>query len=454
MKNLKHILLAILTLWGANALQAAPNKVIDEVVWIVGDEPILKSEIASELLRLRYEKESVGGDPQCVIPEQMALQKLFIAQAKLDSLTVSETVLSQQVEARIKYLISQIGSKEKLEEYFNKPLSKIKETMEQSVSDQLLAQQMQEKIVEGVKISPADVKRFYAELPKDSIPIIPAQVEVQIITQTPSPTAAEIERVKSQLRDYREKIERGDYQFSTLAILYSEDRGSAMQGGELGFMTRGKLVSEFANTAFSLYDPTKVSRIVETEFGFHIIQLIERKNDQVNCRHILLTPKIGEAQQQATLLRLDSLANDIRAGKFSFEEAALYLSDNKSTNQNGGLMINEQSGTSKFRLQDLPQDIARAVSELEIGEISKPFIYLNTQGKPVTAIVRLKSRKNAHSANPNDDFPELKNTVTAKKNQELIEQWIVKKQAETYIFVNEEYSHCNFRYPGWLKKEK
>src|SRR5574344_36413 len=427
------------------------NQIIDQVVWVIGDEPILKSDIETEILRMRYEKQSIDGDPYCVIPEQIAIQKLFIAQAKLDSITVSEASVEQQVEGRIKYFIQRIGSKEKVEEYFNKPIAKIKEEMTRTVEEQLLVQEMQQKITSSNKITPADVKRFYNELPKDSIPTIPEQVEVQIISIAPQTTPIEEERIKSELRDFREKIESGEYQFSSLAILYSEDRASAMQGGELGFMSKGKLVPEFANVAFSLYDPKKVSRIVETEFGYHITQLIERKNDLVNCRHILLIPKFDNKQKDAAKLKLDSIAEDIRTGKFSFEEAALYSSEDKDTQQNEGLMINPTNGSTKFQLQDLPADIAKTVYNLQIGEISRPFVYINEKGKELVSIIRLKSKIKSHVANPQDDFQELKNIVTVKKNQELIEDWIKDKQKDTFIHINEEYKDCKFRYPGWIQ---
>lgn len=429
----------------------ATNRIVDQVLWVVGDEPILQSDIENEIARRRYEKESIDGDAYCVIPEQIAIQKLFIAQAKLDSIVVPEGTVDQQVDARIKYFIGQIGSKEKLEEYFKKPLKDIRETMSSSVRDQLMAQEMQRNIMSGIHITPADVRRFYNEIPKDSIPTIPEQVEVQIISISPQVTLAEQERVKSQLRDFREKIENGEYEFSTLAILYSEDRGSALQGGELGFMTRGKLVPEFANTAFALYDPKKVSRIVESEFGYHIIQLIERKNDQVNCRHILLTPKIGYAERIKTSTQLDSIATCIRNEESSFAENALRFSEDELSKQTGGVMINMQNGTTKFQLQELPSEIAKAIYGMEVGEISKPFPYKDEKNKERIAIVKLKSRTKAHKAHPDTDYQLLKDMVTGLKNQEEIKKWILKKQAETYIYITPEHRNCTFQFPNWVK---
>jgi peptidyl-prolyl cis-trans isomerase SurA len=451
MKNNMRKLLTILFLLSSALTFSQNYKVIDQVIWVVGDEPILYSDIENEIQRRKYEKTPIEGDPYCTIPEQIALQKLFIAGAKLDSLTVSDAAVDQQVDARTRFFISQIGSKEKLEEYFNRPLNKLKEEMANNVRDQLLVQQMQQHIVSDVRISPQDVKRFYDKMPKDSIPNIPEMVEVQIIGLFPEITAAEEERIKSQLRDFREKIESGSYQFSTLAILYSEDRGSALQGGELGFMTKGKLVPEFANMAFSLYDKNKVSRIVKTEFGYHIIQLIERKNDQVNCRHILLVPKVGLKEKEDASNKLDSIATAIRMGETTFGEAALTFSEDENSKQNEGIMINPQNGTTKFQLQNLPSDIAKVVYTMKEGEISAPFMYKNESGKEMVCIIRLKSRIKAHKANPQDDYQALKDMVTASKNQELIEKWIKEKQQETFIQIAPEYKNCQFRYPGWIK---
>lgn len=448
--RIKSVILAAASLLISSA-SFSKGKVIDQVVWVIGNEPILQSEIETEILRHKYEKINIEGDPYCVIPEQIALQKLFVAQAKIDSVTVSESSVDQQVDGRIKYFIQRIGSREKVEEYFGKPIDKMKDEMRRTVHDQMLVQEMQQKITGANKITPADVNRFYNKMPKDSIPNIPEQAEVQIISIAPEVTPYETERVKSLLREYKEKIESGESQFSTLAILYSEDRGSAMQGGELGFMTKGRLVPEFANVAFSLYDPTKVSRIVETEFGYHIIQLIERKNDQVNCRHILLIPKVDEKQKEIAKEKLDSIASEIRNGAITFSEAVARYSEDKETRENEGLMINTENMSNKFQIQQLPGDIAKVVYSLSVGEISKPFTYTTPAGKEMVCIVKLKNKIKAHKANPEEDFSMLKELVTSRSNKEAIDKWIEEKQKEIFIHVNPEYKNCDFHYPGWIK---
>ena len=429
----------------------AQSNVIDEVIWIVGDDAILKSDVENEILRAEYEGIDIE-NPYCIIPEQIAIQRLFVHQAKLDSITANEGTVAMQVEHRINYFISQIGSREKLEEYFGKTLTQIREESMEQVREQMLVQQVQQKIVGEQKVSPAEVRKFYNSLPEDEIPIVPTKVEVQIITFEPKATQKEIDDIKDKLRGFKERIEKGDAEFSMLARLYSEDMESAKNGGELGFMGRAQLVPEFSEVAFGLIDNQKVSRIVETEFGYHIIQLIERRGDRVNARHILLKPRVSFVEKNAALNRIDSLANVLREGKITFEQAALLHSQDKNTRANGGVMVNPNDGTSKFELQDLPSEVARAVNNLNVNEISKPFTMRNSSDKEVWAIVKLRYRMKEHRANPTDDYQELKEHLLEKKNEEAIHAWIAKKQTETYIRIDERYRNCEFRYPNWVKK--
>ncbi|MEG2514640.1 MAG: peptidylprolyl isomerase, partial [Bacteroidaceae bacterium] len=381
----------------------AQDNVIDEVVWVVGDEAILKSDIEEERIRAQYEGQKLDGDPYCVIPEELAVQKLFMHQATIDSVVVSESEVLQRVEQQTNFYIQQIGSKEKMEEYFNKTATQIREQLRENIRDGLTVQKMQEKIVGDVKVTPSQVREYFKGLPSDSVPFIPTQVEVQIITMQPKIPVEEIERVKKQLRDFTEQVNKGELQFSTIALLYSEDRGTARQGGELGFMGRGQLVPEYANVAFNLQDPKKVSKIVESEFGFHIIQLIDKRGDRINTRHILLKPRVDEKDRDAALLKLDSVAGDIRINKFTFEDAATYISQDKDTKNNHGLMPNQQTGTSRFEMQQLPQDVAKIVDGMNVGEVSKAFSYTDeAKGKEICAIIKLKSKINGHKATIKD----------------------------------------------------
>lgn len=430
------------------------NYIVDQVVWIVGDEAILQSEIETEILRLKYEKQKTPESPECVIAEQLALQKLFLAQAKIDSITISEATINQQVESRISYFTEQLGSKEKVEAYFKKPLSKMREELKAMLQDQLMVQEMQQKITKDIKITPSEVTAFYENIPKDSLPIIPEQVEIQLITLSPTISVAEVERVKSKLREFRERIESGDIQFSTLAILYSEDRVSALQGGEIGFRSRSMLVPEYANTAFSLTDPQKVSRIVETEYGFHIIQLIAKQDDQVNSRHILMRPKISLEDKNLASQRLDSIAQAIRTGSINFEKGVEIYSDKSSTKNSNGLLINTKDGSTRFQYDELPQEIINQVSFLNIGEISKPFSFTNENGKEIVAIVKIHDKIKAHKASISDDYQTLKMVYTNVKNTQAIQQWIESKIATTYNQLTPAYRTCNFSYPHWLKNRE
>ena len=356
LKSFKFVALCALALLSGSTVYGQDN-VIDEVVWVVGDEAILKSEVEEAQMSAQYEGRRFDGDPYCVIPEEIAVQKLFLHQAALDSIEVAESEVIQRVDYMTNVYIANIGSREKMEEYFNKTSSQIRETLRDNAREGLKVQKMQQKLVGDIKITPAEVRRYFKDLPQDSIPYIPTQVEVQIITQQPKIPLEEIEDVKRRLREYTDRVNNGE-SFSMLARLYSDDRGTAINGGEMPFTGRGYLDPAFANVAFNLQDPNKVSKIVESEYGFHIIQLMEKRGDRIKVRHILLKPHVPEEALMAGTARLDSIADDIRNGKFTFEEAASVLSQDKDTRNNHGLLPNPQTNTSKFEMQELPPEIA------------------------------------------------------------------------------------------------
>ncbi|CDA77089.1 pPIC-type PPIASE domain protein [Bacteroides sp. CAG:530] len=433
----------------------AQNNVIDEVVWVVGDEAILKSDVENERLNAQYENRRFDGDPYCVIPEELAVQKLFLHQAEIDSVEVSDQEVLQRVEQRTSWLIDQFGSKEKLEEYYNKSYTQIREMLRDNIREGMRVQQMQQKIIGDIKLTPAEVRNYFSKLPKDSIPFVPTQVEVQIIELMPKISEKEIERVKAQLREYADRVNKGETSFSILARFYSQDPGTAARGGEGGFTGRGELVPEFANVVFNLTDPKKVSKVFETEFGYHIAQLIEKRGDRVNYRHILLRPEVDKKDIDAALARLDSIGDDIRKAKFSFDDAATWLSQDKDTRNNHGLLANPQNSTSRFEMQQLAslisQDVAKVVEKMQIGEISKAFTMINSKGKEVCAIVKLKNRIDGHKATITEDYQRLKSMVTAKRSEEKIQKWIVEKQKNTYVRINPSWRNCDFKYPGWIK---
>ena len=453
---MKKIILSLLFLLSIAPLKMfAQKNIVDEVIWVVGDESILRSEVEKQRIDAQNYGKPIEGDPNCVIPEQIAIQKLYLHQAALDSVVVSESTVMNQVEKQLSFYISQIGTKEKVEEYFHKSIPTLREELRDMIRDQQVSQQMQQKLVADIKSTPAEIRRFFNDLPQDSIPTIPAQVELQIISFEPPVPITEINRIKDRLRDFTERITSGETDFSVLARLYSEDTESAKRGGELGFMGRGQLVPEFAQVAFNLTDTKKVSRIVQTEFGFHIIQLIEKRGDQINCRHILLKPRVSLEEKERAIHSLDSISNLIREDKLTFEKAVMNFSQDKNTVMNAGLMLQQKdyAPTSKFEYQELPPEVAKAVYDMNVGEVSKPFSMTDkTTNKDVIAIVKVKSKLGNHKANLTDDYQMLRAFYENKKKQEFLNNWIIKKQKETYISIDPAWQNCKFQYPGWIKK--
>lgn len=445
----------------AQPTQDEPQKrsIADQVVWMVGDEPILLSDIEYQKLILRSEGQGIEGDLDCIIPERIAIQKLFLNQAKIDSIEANETQVNRMVEMWIQNAISQLGSKEKLEEYFNKKLSQIREERTLQARNEAIVEMMKSKISQGVQVTPSEISAFYKQLPKDSLPFIPKTVEVQIIALQPQVPLAELDRVKSTLRGYAEDVNSGKREFSTIARLYSEDKRTASRGGEYGFVGKAYLDPAFATAVFNLMDKTRVSPIIKTDEGYHIAQLIEKRGDLVNFRHILLRPTIEEKAITEATQRIDSVAKAIQEEKITFEVAAQLYSDDKNTFNNGGLMTNtsnesEFSGSPNFRYEDLPQDIAKVAYELKQGEISKPFVMHTDKGLEQVAIIRIKEIHPEHMANMNNDFRRIKEMALEKKRKQVIDDWIRARQKQTHIEINERYRDCTFQYPDWIHEDK
>lgn len=434
-------------------VQAPTGTVVDEVIWVVGDEAILKSDV--EAMRIQGQQEGMrwSGDPDCSIPEQIAVQKLYLNQAIIDSIQVTDSEIAQGVEQYLENMVSMIGSREKLEEYHKKNISQIRADLRESYRERQMVQGMQQKLTKDIAVSPAEVRRYFKDMPQDSLPFVPTEVEVQIITQQPRIEQEEINRVKEELRDYTERINKGTSTFQTLARLYSEDPGTARRGGELDYTGRGMLDPAFANVAFGLTDPKRVSKIVESEFGFHIIQLIDKRGEKIKVRHILRKPVVSEDAINKALARLDSIRTDIIDEKFPFEAGASVISDDKDTRNNHGLMANitQEGRTSRFKMAELPSEVARAVDTLTVGQISKPFTMINERGKTICAIAKLKSRIEGHKATITEDFQVLKNLVLNKRRNQVLHDWVVKRIKSTYVRVNDRYRDCKYEYEGWVR---
>ena len=433
------------------------HSIIDEVIWVVGDEAILKSDVENMRMQAAMEGVKWSGDPDCTIPEQIAVQKLFVHQADIDSIEVTDADVAQDVEQTISGWLEMVdGSRERLEEYKHQTITEMRNEMRDEFKNRYKVQKMRQKLVEGIAVTPADVRRYFSNLPQDSLPFVQTEVEVQIICQTPRVEEEEINRVKEELREYTDRVNKGESTFQTLARLYSEDPVSARRGGELGLVGRATLDPAFATVAFNLTDPKKISKIVESEFGYHIIQLVEKRGDKVNVRHILKKPIVSDEAIEKALSRLDSIADDIRAGKFTFEDGASMLSDDKDTRSNKGLMSNSQlqfgrSITSRFQMQDLPPEVAKVIDTMQVGQISKPFQMINQKEKTVCVIAKLKSRVDGHRANISDDYQVLKEVVLNKRREEYLHKWVVDKIKGVYTRLNDNYRDCKFEYEGWIK---
>ena len=432
----------------------AQNNVAEEVAWVIGDEPIFKSDIEEQYQQALYERIPIDGNPYCVIPERMALDKLFLDQARIDTVEVQQSSISAEVESRINLFIANLGSKEKVEEYFRMPLPRLREKLNEVYSEQYCIQQVQNDLTKNVKATPAEVRKYYNGLSKDSLPYIPMQVEAQIITINPVIPQQEIDEVKARLRDYAQQVNSGEREFSTLAILYSQDQSTAVHGGETGFQSRSVLLPEYATAAFNLNDSKRVSNIVETDDGFHIIQLIEKRGDRVNTRHILLRPKVSDKDLTDALSRLDSVRSDILAGKRTFDEMALYISQDKDSRNNNGNMLNEKSHSSRFEMADLPVEVGKKISTMQPGDISEPFVMVNPKTRrEQVAIVKLVKRIDGHKADLAEDFMIIKEMCEADAKEKIIHDWVVQKQKSVYVYIEEGWRNCEFQY-DWLKNGK
>lgn len=428
----------------------AQNNVIDKIVAIVGEEIVLKSDIENELLHLQQSQGVVTNtlNMRDQIFEEKLIQKLLLAQAKVDSIMVTDDEVENQLNSQIEFYIQQTGSQEQLERYFGKSLEEIKNEMRPYMRDNMITQRMQAKIVENVRVTPSEVRFFYKKLNKDSLPDIPAKYEIQQIVIKPRITDIEKERVRNRLREFREQILNGEQTFNTLAVLYSEDQASAIRGGELGYKTKNDFVPEFSEAAFSL-KPGKISKIIETEYGFHLIQCIDRQGDRVNVRHILLRPQISEEERDEAIHILDTITDYIQNQELPFEVAAQYYSMDKKTRANGGLIADENAD-SKLSRDKIKDAMAIEVAKLKVGEISEPFMD-NSSGNEEFKIIKIKAYYPQHKANLEDDWSNFEEMLKRQKQQEVFLKWIKEKQENTYIHVDDMYRDIKFVYDGWIK---
>ena len=452
----KHwIIIALMLLALPMMAQNRQPQVIDKVVAVVGKNIILQSDIENQYIQYRMQglTDGTGKEVRARILEDLLLQKLMLNQAEMDSITVTDDQVEAQMDQRIRYFVTRLGSQEKLEEQFGKSMSEIKEEVRQAVKDQMLQEQVQAKIMQNVVVTPKEVKDFFNDIPNDSLPMIQPEYEIVQIVKRPPVSIDEKLQVKDRLYQIRKRILEGESSFSTMAVLYSEDPGSARQGGELGFAGKGVYATEFENVAFNLHDG-EISDVVETQFGFHIIQLIERRGETVNCRHILLTAKVPVEALEKAQNQLDSVAQLIRNGDMTFEEACKKFSDDDSKN-NGGYLTNAGTGGNWLSLKDMQQleaeypeykNLAFVVSRLEVGEVSDPLPMTTNENNDAFRLIMVKRKTEVHQANLKDDYTLIQNWAIGQKRQEAIGKWVSNKAAKAYIRLDDAYKNTDFYY--------
>jgi peptidyl-prolyl cis-trans isomerase SurA len=421
--------------------QPGNEKVIDQVAAVVGSNIILLSDIENQYQQLIQQTTLRGDELRCKILDQFLLNKLLLHQAGVDSVDATDDQVEQKINQNLSYFIGQIGSVEKLEAYYGKTVTELKEEFRPKIREQLVIQQMQGKVTGGITASPADVKRFFESIPPDSLPLINAEVEyAQILRKVPV-SAEEKKIAREKLEEIRDRIQKGE-EFSTLAILYSQDTESAKQGGELGFVNRGDLVPEFESAAFRLKNTTELSPIIETQFGFHLIQLIERRGERINCRHILIHAKVSAEDRLKTQLEMDSLSKDLRAGKITFADAAEKFSDDKDSKMNAGNVVNPATGASRFESDQVDPNVLFMLDKMEVSEISNPVLTTTREGDSAYRIIQLKARTLPHRLNLKDDYQRLQELALQDKQNTALESWRNKKKKLTYIRLSDDYRNC------------
>jgi peptidyl-prolyl cis-trans isomerase SurA len=429
---------------------AAQDKVIDQIVAIVGSNPILKSDIETQALQMQAEGQTSEGDIKCEILEALLEQKLLLAEADLDTnIVVTDNQINQNLDRRMKYFVENIGSEKDVEKYFNKSINQLKSEMSEMIKEQLKTEDMKRNITKNITTTPSEVRNYFRQLPKDKVPTIGSQVEYAQITVLPIITEQEDMDVKSRLREFKRRVESGE-NFATLAVLYSEDPSSARNGGEMDYVGRAQLDPAFATEAFNLKVGV-VSKVVRSEFGYHIIQIIDRRGEKIKCRHILIRPKIDPKELDKAKARIDSIVKFVQEKRSTWEQSAFLYSSDKNTRNNGGLVTSQQTGSSKFQMNELEPDVSKLVTSLNVNDISQPFLGIDDKQRQVYKIIKLLSRTNSHAANLQEDYQFLTENFLQKKQEDTYRTWISKQQAKTYIHIDDLYGNCNFKLKSWKK---
>lgn len=449
LRNSVKTILAIALVVCSLTKSMAQDKVVDQIIAVVGNNIVLKSDIENQYLQNQVQGITSDGDMKCEVLEDILEQKLLLAEAELDTnIIVTDNQINSEMDRRMQYFIEHMGSEKEVAKYFGKPIVQVKADMEETIRDQQMTQQMHGTITKDVNTTPSEVRRHFRLLPADEIPMVKKRIEYAQITVIPEITEEEDLRVKTRLRELKKRIENGD-NFATLAVLYSEGP-SAKDGGEIGYAGRASLDPAFAAEAFNL-KKGKVSKVVRSEFGYHIIQIIDRKGEKINCRHILMKPRVDPEELKNAKNRIDTIADFIRKDEIRWEAAAYRYSFDKKTRNNEGLVINPYTGSSKFEMDQLNPDVSKIISGMNINEISDPFLTIDDKQRQVYKIIKLIDVTEEHKANLSEDYQMLSEIYLAKKKEKVYKKWIAEQQAKTYIRIDGSYVNCNFKLKSWIK---
>jgi peptidyl-prolyl cis-trans isomerase SurA len=448
---IKYYLLALCFLLSSTKmLLAQPEQIIDQVAAVIGGKTLLKSEVESQYQQIIAQGTTADPELKCRIIDQLLINKLLLNQALLDSLEVTDSQVDNELDRRIGYMVNQIGSEARLEEYYEKSIPEIRDEFRPLIKDQLLSQQMQSKVTKNASVSPADVRAFFNSIPPDSLPFINAEIEyAQIVINVPVSNEEKI-RIRERLEGFRKRVADGE-DFATLAILYSID-GSSKNGGELGFVNRGDLVPEFEAAAFKLRKG-EVSEIVESKFGYHIIQLIERRGEQINVRHILLKPSFGPGEINQTFTLADSIYKAIKSDSLTFSEAAQRFSNDSESRYNGGNVVNQKNGTTRFETDEVDPTVFFQLEKMNVGDISAPIQSLSAEGNTAFRILYLRTRTQPHKADLSTDYQRIQEATLTEKENKALTDWVKKKKSTTFVQVADDYKSCS-NLGHWFEKLK
>ncbi len=440
------ILLLSSTIYGQNSVS------VDGIIAVIGQRIILKSDVEGQMIQYKARGITLQDNMKCNIFEELLYQNLLLNQAKIDSIEVSDSRVDSELQNRLAFYEEQMGGREEMETYFGKAYIEIKSYLRDVVKDQIIAQTMQSEITIGTQITPEEVKKFHKKIPKDSLPIIESEIEISQIIIYPEIKPEQIKYVKKNLEDYKKRIIEDGDDFSMLATLYSDDEGSAKNGGDLGWVRRGDLVHEFAEAAFGLEKKGEISEVIETEYGFHIIQFLEQKGERINLRHILKKPRVSAKAKMKAKNRLDSISKLIRNKEMTFEDAAIKFSEDEDSKINGGIVVNPYTGTSMFESSQIDPATNYTVKQMKIDEISDSYESMNMKGKSEMKIIKLNRKTKAHIASFETDYQKISDMALEEIRTDVVNEWIKEKQKTTFVRIVPEFRTCNFKHKGWIAK--